>query len=126
MEIISISLDDGKAQQIQVMMEKSGIKSRSKFFRGAINEMLQKQKLLSQLKGNGTVVFMITHGHLHKADATSKIIGYENIVKTVIHHHSNRGCLDILIAEGDAEHLRGLYRKIQELKGTQGVSCSII
>jgi len=126
MEIISISLEKEKIEELKEAMELSGIKSRSKLIRQAMGEFVSRQKSLSEMGGERTVIFMITHSHSHKSDATSATRGYENIVKTVLHHHSSRGCLDILITQGDAPKIRELYKKIQGLGGVAGVNFSII
>ncbi|MFH1307135.1 MAG: hypothetical protein ABIH83_05800 [Candidatus Micrarchaeota archaeon] len=126
MEIISVSLEPEKVQEINRAMELTKIKSRSKIIRTALTSLLNQYKILSELKGVHTVVFMISHRSVHMSDATASIRGFGDIVKTVLHHHSKKGCLDILIAEGDAGKLRDLFRGIQNMKNINSVSCSII
>lgn len=126
LQIISISLDSKKVGKIDEAMKNSGIKSRSKYISNALEESLQKQRMLSEMKGENTVVFNITHAHTHKSDVTAAIHGFEHIVKTVVHHHSKKGCLDILIVEGEAESIRKVFRRISSMKGVGSVNCSII
>jgi len=126
MKIISVSLEKSGVDEIDEALELTGMKSRSKLIRHAMNEFLGRQKSLSKLSGSATVVFMITHPHLHKTEVTSAIHGYESLVKTVLHHHSKRGCLDILIAEGEAFQIKQLYKKLENMEGVEGVNFSII
>jgi len=126
MEIVSISLDREKILEIEEMKTELGIKSRSKIFSAAISDYLKRQRKITQLEGIATVIFMITHSHAHKSDVTAAIRGYEKIVKTVLHHHSKRGCIDLLIVEGEAQNIVQIYKRVQALRGVDSVDFSVI
>lgn len=126
MEIVSVSLDSKKVLEIEELKKELGIKSRSKIFSAAISDFIKRQKKISELRGVATVIFMITHGHAHKSDVTSAIGGYERLVKTVLHHHSTRGCIDLLIVEGEAASILQIYRKISKMRAVESVDFSVI
>jgi len=126
MEIVSVSLDSKKVEEIEELKKEFGIKSRSKIISSAISDYIKRQKTISQLRGNATVIFMITHRHTHKSDVTSVIGGYERLVKTVLHHHSKKGCIDLLIVEGEGANILQIYRKIGKLRGVESIDFSVI
>jgi len=54
------------------------------------------------------------------------VSGYEEIVRTILHHHSKEGCLDILIVQGDCGQVKQLYKKICTMKEIDTVKISVL
>jgi len=125
-EIISVSIRPQQVEQMNKIMQITGMKSRSKLISHAVSKFCDDQKEISDITDDNTIVFMISHNHLHKSDATSTILGYEDLVRTILHHHSKSGCLDILIVQGEPERIKQLYKKICIMKGISSIDFSII
>lgn len=121
MEIISISLDQENVRKIEKIMGALGIKSRSKLIRTSLDSLVHEYEVLSELEGVQTVVFMVSHKR-GNSDISRIIHEFQNIIKTNIHHHSPKGCLDILIGEGDAKIIRKMYQAINNTGNSSSVS----
>jgi len=99
MEIISMSMDSESVKEMENMMALTGIKSRSRLLRMGLASLLNEYKIMHRF------------GH---------------IIRTNMHQHSERGCLDILIAEGNAEEIREMFASIKNMKGVGNAFCSVI
>ncbi|RLG19220.1 hypothetical protein DRN67_03300, partial [Candidatus Micrarchaeota archaeon] len=107
MEIISVSLEAEDVKKVREIMESLGIKSRSKLIRASLDSLVKEYEVLSELEGSQTVVFMISKKN-GKSDVSKIMHEFQGVIKTNIHHHSPKGCLDILITEGDANVIRSM------------------
>ncbi len=124
MEIVSVSLDSENVTKISEIMKTLGIKSRSRLMRASLDSLIKEYEVLSELQGMQTVVFMISQKK--KSDISELMHKFQNLIKTNIHHHSHRGCLDILITEGDAASIRKLYLTIKNSRNISSVSVSVV
>jgi metal-responsive CopG/Arc/MetJ family transcriptional regulator len=125
MEVISISLAREHVEKIERLMGVLGVRSRSKLIRASLESLNREHAFISELEGTQTVVFMVSQ---KKAGGELSRIMHEfkSVIKTNIHHHSPKGCLDILITEGDAEVMKSMYRAITNSSRPGSVSVSIV
>ncbi len=126
MEIISMSMDSESVKEMENMMALTGIKSRSRLLRMGLASLLNEYKIIEKMKGQQTVVFMVTHVGERQADMNKIMHRFGHIIRTNMHQHSERGCLDILIAEGNAEEIREMFASIKNMKGVGNAFCSVI
>jgi len=126
MAILSISMDEGSLADMGRLMKTTGVKSRSRLIRMALACLLNEYRQIGKMEGKQTVVFMVTHSRERKVDMDKVAHRFGHIIRTNMHHHSERGCLDILIAEGKADELREMFGVVKNLNGVGSAFCSVI
>ncbi len=125
MKIISISLDQENVKKIEKIMGTLGVKSRSKLIRASLDSLVREHEVLSELEGVQTVVFMVSQKK-GGTDVSRIMHEFQNIIRTNLHHHSPKGCLDILITEGDVKVIRKMYLAINNASNLGSVFVSIV
>ena len=118
-KILSFSVDDGFAEGFQGMIEASGYKNRSRFFRDAA-------ALLSDIKRRGELNDMesdtIVEGHIiiyyqHDAEHRLLEIRHSNELEVTSYNHSclshSHTCVDVLHAIGTAKSFRNTIELFQ-------------
>tara|TARA_B100000900_G_scaffold368155_2_gene345170 strand:- start:5768 stop:6220 length:453 start_codon:yes stop_codon:yes gene_type:complete len=118
-KILSFSVDDGFAEGFQSMIEASGYKNRSRFFRDAA-------ALLSELKQRGELNEMdddvVVDGHIivyyqHDAEHRLLEIRHSHELNITSYNHSclthSHACADVLHAIGTAAKFRNAIERFQ-------------
>ncbi|MGV8176629.1 MAG: CopG family ribbon-helix-helix protein [Candidatus Bilamarchaeaceae archaeon] len=126
MEIISMSIDRKTSEGISALQRALGFKSRSKLIRSALASFIDAQRSVLSISGKGTVVFTLTRDEHAGTGVSGTISKFGHLVRSNIHHHSRKGCIDIIIAEGEGDELRDLLASLRSAKGTRSVFVSVI
>ena len=127
--IISLSVDNEFASSLDTLIEKSGYKNRSRFLRDAalfFAEMQQRGELMS-MDGNLTV-----EGHLvvyYQEGAEQKLmVSRTDSVEVAAYHHSSRlghschSCVDVVHVKGTVEHVRAVFKQLNNTHNVDKVS----
>lgn len=127
--IISLSVDNEFANSLDTLIEKSGYKNRSRFLRDAalfFAEIQQKGELMnmnSNLTVEGHLVVYYQHGSEQKL-----MVSRTGSVEVAAYHHSSRlghschSCVDVVHVKGSAEHVREVFKQLQNTPNVDKVS----
>ena len=127
-KIISLSVDDEFAGELEGLMAASGYKNRSRFMRDAA-------LAFADLKRRGDLETMtedlVVEGHLvvyfqHHAEAKLAHIRHSDRLNITSYSHNclphSHTCVDVLHAIGKAGNFRSTIAKIQTIQGVDKVS----
>ena len=127
-KIISLSVDDEFAGELEGLMAASGYKNRSRFMRDAA-------LAFADLKRRGDLETMtedlVVEGHLvvyfqHHAEAKLAHIRHSDTLNITSYSHNclshSHTCVDVLHAIGKAGNFRSTIAKIQTIQGVDKVS----
>ena len=127
-KIISLSVDDEFAGELEGLMAASGYKNRSRFMRDAA-------LAFADLKRRGDLETMtedlVVEGHLvvyfqHHAEAKLAHIRHSDMLNITSYSHNclthSHTCVDVLHAIGKAGEFRSTIAKIQTIQGVDKVS----
>lgn len=126
MEILSISIDDETLKQLNGVQKRLGFKSRSKMLRNAISSMIKDYESLDLLKGVVEVVFVITYGDTEKTKVSDILHRFEDAIKTELHQHNLRTCIDIINVNADANKIREIFGMLKRSKSVYSVTYVLV
>ena len=127
--IISLSVDDQFANVLDSLIEKSGYKNRSRFLRDAalfFAEIQQKGELMNmdgKLTLEGHLVVYYQHGSEQKL-----MVSRTDSIEVAAYHHSSRlghschSSVDVVHVKGNAEHIRAVFKQLQDTSNVDKVS----
>ncbi len=112
--------------ELEKIQSKLGFRSRSKLLRATINSLLNEYRMLDSLKGHADGVMVVTYKETDKNRISSVVHRFEREVKTVVHQHHNKVCIDIMVICCDADRIRELFSALKREKGVKSLSCSVL
>ena len=127
--IISLSVDDQFANVLDSLIENSGYKNRSRFLRDAalfFAEIQQKGELMNmdgKLTLEGHLVVYYQHGSEQKL-----MVSRTDSIEVAAYHHSSRlghschSSVDVVHVKGNAEHIRAVFKQLQNTPNVDKVS----
>ena len=127
--IISLSVDNEFANVLDTLIDKSGYKNRSRFLRDAalfFAEIQQRGELMNMddnLTVEGHLVVYYQHGSDQKL-----MVSRTDSVEVAAYHHSSRlghschSCVDVVHVRGGAEHVRAVFKQLQNTPSVDKVS----
>lgn len=127
--IISLSVDDQFANVLDSLIEKSGYKNRSRFLRDAalfFAEIQQKGELMN-MDGHLTVEGHLVVYYQHGTDQKLMVSRTDSIEVAAYHHssrlgHSCHSSVDVVHVKGNAEHVRAVFKQLQDTSNVDKVS----
>ncbi len=127
--IISLSLDNDFADDLDNLIEKSGYKNRSRFLRDAalfFAEIQQRGELMNMPDN------IILEGHLvvyYQQGKDQKLMVNRNgDIDVAAYHHSSRlghschSCVDVVHVKGQASHVRNVFNQLKNTPDVEKVS----
>lgn len=126
LEILSISIDREALKQLEQIQKRLGYKSRSKMLRSALQSLVKDYEGLDGLKGDVESVFVLTYADSQKNNVSDLLHGFEDTIKTEMHHHHHGTCVDILNLETDATTTRKFFGVVKSNKSIYSVTYSIV
>ena len=126
MEIISVSLEEGQVAQVGTAMKKLGFRSRSKLLRAAIDSLLHEHTQIEKLKGFQKTVITVSHRMQDERGVMQALHEFEDLVETSMHQQSGSKCVEIVIAQGNAERVKKLYDVLKTARGVECVNCFVL
>lgn len=121
MVVISVSLSGDELDRFDDLVEHLDYESRSSAVRDALYHFMAEHRL--DFEESGALVLTLLHDHDRGRDDIHEITHeYGGLIHTSLHSDVERGCVDLLVAQGDGEALHGL---VDELTGLEGVRVSV-
>ena len=127
--IISLSVDNDFADDLDNLIEKSGYKNRSRFLRDAalfFAEIQQRGELMNMPDN------IILEGHLvvyYQQGKDQKLMVNRNgDIDVAAYHHSSRlghschSCVDVVHVKGQARHVRNVFNQLKNTPDVEKVS----
>ncbi|MFH1750672.1 MAG: ribbon-helix-helix protein, CopG family [Candidatus Micrarchaeota archaeon] len=111
--ILSFSLKESEVEELDEMQKVLGIESRSRMLRLALKSLYSERKLIENFRGTVSAVIAVSHSTGSDAKFATLRHEFDEIVKTQIHSSMQGGCTDLLLVEGSADEVRGMYSAIR-------------
>ncbi len=83
--------------------------------RAAIRALVKENESISKLKGNVSVILVLTHAH--ESNVAKLVHKYEGVVVTHIHQHVKERCVEIFMLKGNATKIREIFQIVSKTKG---------
>ncbi len=126
LEILSISIDKEALKKLDEVQKRLGYKSRSKMLRSALQSLVKDYEGLEGLRGEVESVFVLTYSDRQKGNVSDLLHGFEDAIKTEMHHHHSNTCIDILNLETNASTTRKFFSSVKSDKSIYSVTYSIV
>jgi CopG family transcriptional regulator, nickel-responsive regulator len=128
MSIISLSIPSALLEKIDTQIEEQGYANRSEIVRQALRSYLSEAKRLEDIKGNITATITVIY---QKGAKTGQITDSQhhlnNLVMTFLHTHiEDAGCIEIIVAKGDAHIMRDFIKTLKTNKQVSEVKVSLL
>ena len=125
-EILSVSLPEAAAREVDELVEEMGYPSRSELVREAVRALIRSKMELERLDGTVDGVMILLYDH--KAARAVSDIRHDNmhLFKSFIHtdfeghscavHDDACKCCEVLLFSGSAEDLRAVHNRFRTTK----------
>ncbi len=115
-DVLSFSLPEELALEIDEVMEEIGYQNRSEVIRDALRVFLDKHQGLHQLKGPVEGVAMVIYSHEAEKEVHSALHDNPQMFKSFLHldfGEDRQKCCDVVAFKGDARELRHAFHTIE-------------
>ncbi len=115
MGVISFSASEADEKLLEKACKAAGAKNRSQAIRRAIGALVNQLEPLEKLSGTQTVVITLS---VACSSPPTNAAAHELSQMTRFNSslHTNGGCVQVLVLEGEAAALRQAFRKLSRLK----------
>jgi len=114
-KILSFSLNDETNDALLEIQKTLNFSGRSETMRAAIRALVKENESLSKLKGDVSVVLVLTHAHQN--NIAKLVHKYEGVVVTHIHQHVKERCVEIFLLKGNANKIKEIFQVVSKTKG---------
>jgi len=130
MPIISISLTSNLLRKLDEFIIRRGYSSRSEAIRDAVRDLLAEFELSRLERGKVTATITVISRH-ERHDVDEKLMRlrheYDAIVSANMHIHIDQVyCLEVFVAEGEAEQVLEFVSRIRAIRGIQQVKYTMV
>jgi len=130
MPIISISLTSNLLRKLDEFIKRRGYSSRSEAIRDAVRDLLAEFELSRLERGKVTATITVISKH-ERHDVDEKLMRlrheYDAIVSANMHIHIDQVyCLEVFVAEGEAEQVLEFVSRIRAMRGIQQVKYTMV
>ena len=130
MVVVSVTLPNKLLEAFENFMKKRGYYSRSEAFRDALRNLMAESEVVKTDTGRVATVIMLTSEYA-MTDVELKLSElrheFDDVVVEKLHRHvANKNCLEIFIAEGNAQRILDLIGRIRGMRGIQQVKTLFI
>jgi CopG family nickel-responsive transcriptional regulator len=125
-EIISVSLPETTARELDKLVKEKGYPSRSELVREAVRGLIQSNLDLAEMEGEVDGVMILLYDHKASRDVSEIRHANMHLVKSFMHtdfadhtcsvHEDTCKCCEVLLFSGDAEHLRAMHNEFRTSK----------
>jgi CopG family transcriptional regulator, nickel-responsive regulator len=128
MSIVSLSIPKPLLEKVDNYIQEQGFANRSEIVRQALRAYISEGRRLDELKGKVAATITIIY---QKGARTGQITDvqhhYNNIVLTFLHTHIEEGyCIEIIVAKGDAEIMKGFIVALKANKQVSEVKVTLL
>lgn len=122
MGIISVSLPDALATQMDRMIGEHGYAGRSDFIRAAVRDFMHSLMEGARRSGRRTATMTLVYPTALERKVSAVAHDQGPLVTSVMHSHVGKErCVTVYIVEGDADRIRRLATEFKKLKDTEMV-----
>ncbi len=122
---IGVSLPDNLLTKFDSIIERRGYSSRSEGIRDAIRNYINQYEWMSDIRGRrvGTITVIYDHTKRGLSNAIADIQhDYSELIKSSVHIHLDHdNCLEVIIFDGEGEHVKDMDERLMALKGVKYV-----
>lgn len=94
--------------------------------RSALQSLAKDYAGLEDLSGNVESVFVLTYPDSKKNKVSNLLHGFEDTIRTEMHHHHHGTCIDILNLETDAKTTKTFFGAVKSSKAIRSVTYSVV
>ncbi|WP_135610717.1 nickel-responsive transcriptional regulator NikR [Methanococcoides sp. AM1] len=122
---IGVSLPDNLLTKFDSIIERRGYSSRSEGIRDAIRNYINQYEWMNDIRGRrvGTITVIYDHTKRGLSNAIADIQhDYSELIKSSVHIHLDHdNCLEVIIFDGEGEHVKDMDERLMALKGVKYV-----
>ncbi len=123
MGIISVSLPDGLAEQMDKLIAERGYSGRSDFIRAAVRDFIYPLVQEDNRTGARSATMTLVYPTSIEKKVSEVAHEYGSIITSLMHSHVGRErCVTVYIVEGDSGAIRRFTAEFKKLKDTELVS----
>ncbi len=115
-DVLSFSLPEELASEVDRMMEEIGYQNRSEVIRDAIRVFLEKHEDIHLMEGTVEGVAMIIYGHRGEREIHSMLHENAGLFSSFLHldfGENRQKCCDVVVFKGEATRLRKVFHSIE-------------
>ena len=115
MPVVAVSMSDSDFEELESLQKDGGFSNRSEVVRHALQSLLDEHRALEVHKGKMTAIVTVVYSEKGKDTACHNVQHkYNDILTAMIHSHtSNGGCIEVLIATGDSDEVKGFIKELR-------------
>ena len=122
---ISMSLPNKLLADFDEVLKDRGYQSRSKGIRDALQDYILRYQWMNEMEGQRVGVVTVIYDH-HFSGVMEKLADiqhdYRQEISASMHIHMTRKyCMEVIIVNGEATHIRDLTERMMRLKGVEHV-----
>ncbi len=111
-EIISISVDEGTAAEMDAIARKEKFRSRSELVRVALRGYIAERKQMERLSGNVNAVLLMSYPCGKEQEVGRLKHAFTPLINFETHSHAGGMCIQSFSISGRAEKVREMYGKM--------------
>ncbi|UCC92487.1 MAG: CopG family ribbon-helix-helix protein [Thermoplasmata archaeon] len=125
-EIISVSLPESTAREVDRLVEEKGYPSRSELVREAVRGLIKSDQQLADLEGEVDGVMILVYDHKASREVGDVRHANMSIIKSFMHtdfadhtcsvHEDACKCCEVLLFSGDVEQVRRVHNAFRTTK----------
>lgn len=123
MTIISASLPEPLVEQMDALIEARGFAGRSELLRAALREFVNRELLAGAATDAGKGIRSATLTLLYPEGSEKRVADvrheYSEIVKSMMHAHTETHCVEVFILQGSAPRIREFADRLRTHKDAQ-------
>ena len=123
-EVVSFSMPGDSAKEIDELQKALGLKGRSELVRAALRSLENETKEHSKLNGKVNAVLVVSHEHNNNLEEI--LHTNDELVKTHMHQHVGKKCVEIFLLEGNADKIRFVYNALSKNKYVLGTKLVVV
>lgn len=115
-DVLSFSLPEGLAAEVDGVMEEIGYQNRSEVIRDAIRLFLDKHQVLHQMEGLVEGVAMVIYSHQGEKEVHRTLHDNTDVFTSFLHldfGEDRQKCCDVIVFKGKARDLRRVFHVIE-------------
>ncbi|MEA3199220.1 MAG: CopG family transcriptional regulator, nickel-responsive regulator [Thermoplasmata archaeon] len=115
MAVVSISLPDALLGKADALIEKRGFSGRSELLRACLRDYLVATAAEDR-EGDRSASVTLVYPHGEEKPFARIRHEYADVVRSMMHGHARKACIEIFVVEGPAARVRGF---VDALRGTR-------
>ena len=127
MQIVSISLPDELASQIDEVARKCGYVSRSEIIRQALRNFIAEYYECEAVEGYVTATITVLYDRRKRGELLEVQHEYGDVINSLMHVHvDEENCLEVMVISGSSERVRALISGLKSRRGVKQLRATFI